>query len=257
MQWNTSNNVFKVSILLTFTLTLFLFLLPAPVHGTSLELVHRHHDRFTGGEVDQAEAFKGFVERDSLRRLQINQRLGFGGGYDNRRRATEADPAEVEMPLATGRDLGIGEYFVEVKVGTPGQRLWLAADTGSEFTWFNSLLREKSEDPHKRHKKKRAHHAKKHHHKGLKSHARKKKKAKSHKHSNPCNGVFCPHKSHSFQPVTCASRKCKVDLSDLFSLTLCPKPSDPCLYDIRFVNFLSLFLFITMDNVVFMFSCQI
>ena len=229
MQWNT-NNMFKLSILLSFTL--FLFLLPAPVHGTSLELLHRHHDRFTGGELDRVEAFKGFVQRDSVRRLQINQRLGISADYDNRRKATETEPSEVEMPLLTGRDMGIGEYFVEVKVGSPGQRVWLAADTGSEFTWFNAVMKQKNETPHKRHKKKRARRAKKHHHKGSKKHS--KKKSKSHKKSDPCNGVFCPHKSQSFKSVTCSSRKCKVDLSELFSLTSCPNPSDPCLYDIRF-----------------------
>ncbi|ESW21143.1 hypothetical protein PHAVU_005G045500 [Phaseolus vulgaris] len=231
MQWNT-NNMFKLSILLSFTL--FLFLLPAPVHGTSLELLHRHHDRFTGGELDRVEAFKGFVQRDSVRRLQINQRLGISADYDNRRKATETEPSEVEMPLLTGRDMGIGEYFVEVKVGSPGQRVWLAADTGSEFTWFNAVMKQKNETPHKRHKKKRARRAKKHHHKGSKKHS--KKKSKSHKKSDPCNGVFCPHKSQSFKSVTCSSRKCKVDLSELFSLTSCPNPSDPCLYDISYAD---------------------
>ena len=242
MQWNktnNSNNMFKVSILLTFTL--LLFSLPAPVHGATLALVHRNHDRFTGGKMDRLEAVKGFVQRDNHRRLQINQRLGYDDDHDTRRRAAETD--EAEMPLLTGRDLGIGEYFVEVKVGTPGQKLWLAADTGSEFTWFNCLSLKKTDIPHQRPKKKHPHHARSHHHKTTKNHTKAKKKAKNHK-NDPCTGVYCPDKSRTFHSVTCASRKCKVDLSDLFSLTYCPNPSDPCLYDIGFVKFLPLlFLF--------------
>ncbi|XP_027933648.1 aspartic proteinase NANA, chloroplast [Vigna unguiculata] len=234
MQWNktnNSNNMFKVSILLTFTL--LLFSLPAPVHGATLALVHRNHDRFTGGKMDRLEAVKGFVQRDNHRRLQINQRLGYDDDHDTRRRAAETD--EAEMPLLTGRDLGIGEYFVEVKVGTPGQKLWLAADTGSEFTWFNCLSLKKTDIPHQRPKKKHPHHARSHHHKTTKNHTKAKKKAKNHK-NDPCTGVYCPDKSRTFHSVTCASRKCKVDLSDLFSLTYCPNPSDPCLYDIGYAD---------------------
>ncbi|CAJ1958257.1 unnamed protein product [Sphenostylis stenocarpa] len=229
--------MFNGSIFVTFTLTLtlLLFFLPAGIHGTTIELLHRHNEQFTSGQLDRVEAFKGFVLRDNMRRQQINQRLGIQLSYDKRRRDTEMEPSEVEMPMLTGRDLGIGEYFVQVKVGTPGQQFWLAADTGSEFTWFNSVMREKHRPQHKRQKKKRLRRAKKHHLKGSKNHTRTKKK-KSHKKrsekSDLCDGVFCPHKSRTFHTITCASRKCKVDLSDLFSLTRCPKPSDPCLYDI-------------------------
>ncbi|WVZ00756.1 hypothetical protein V8G54_026825 [Vigna mungo] len=245
MQWNktnNSNNMFKVSILLTFTLALLLFSLPATVHGATLQLVHRNHDRFTGGKMDRVEAFKGFVQRDNHRRLQINQRLGYDDDYDTRRRAAEtdsdSDSSEAEMPMLTGRDLGIGEYFVEVKVGTPGQKLWLAADTGSEFTWFNCYSREKTDIPHQSRKKKRVRRARSHHHhhRGSKNHTRTKRKSRNKNKNDPCIGVYCPEKSRTFHAVTCASRKCKVDLSDLFSLTYCPKPTDPCLYDIGYAD---------------------
>ena len=57
MQWNT---ITKASILITITLHL---ILPVAVNSMRLELVHRHHERFSGGggDEDQVEAVKGFV----------------------------------------------------------------------------------------------------------------------------------------------------------------------------------------------------
>ncbi|KHN21360.1 Aspartic proteinase nepenthesin-1 [Glycine soja] len=140
------------------------------------------------------------------------------------------------MPMRAGRDDALGEYFTEVKVGSPGQRFWLAADTGSEFTWFNCVMRNATTTATTK-KTRKNKTKKKHHHHSKRNRTRttrrtKKKKAKS----NPCKGVFCPHRSKSFQAVTCASQKCKIDLSQLFSLSLCPKPSDPCLYDISYAD---------------------
>lgn len=239
MQWNT---ITKASILVTITL---LLILPVAVNSMRLELVHRHHERFSGGggDVDQVEAVKGFVNRDGLRRQRMNQRWGVSN-YDRRRKGLETTTTtEVEMPMRAGRDDALGEYFTEVKVGSPGQRFWLAADTGSEFTWFNCVMRNATTTATTK-KTRKNKTKKKHHHHSKRNRTRttrrtKKKKAKS----NPCKGVFCPHRSKSFQAVTCASQKCKIDLSQLFSLSLCPKPSDPCLYDIRFVNFFLFFFF--------------
>ncbi|RDX60732.1 Protein ASPARTIC PROTEASE IN GUARD CELL 1, partial [Mucuna pruriens] len=228
MQWNTS-----VSIVVAITLLLLI-----PVLGMRLELVHRHDDRFEG-EMDRIEAVKGFLERDSVRRLRMCQRRG-ARIHDNRRRAWER--LEVEMPMHSGRDYSLGEYFVEVKVGTPGQRFWLAADTGSEFTWFNCVMRNDTRKSKSKHARVRSHH------KGgnrnrtrtrsrtRKTRTKKRSRSKKKTSKNPCHGVFCPHRSRSFDTVTCASRKCKVDLSELFSLSFCPKPSDPCLYDISYAD---------------------
>lgn len=214
----------------------------------SLELVHRHDARFVG-EVDQAEAMKGFTERDNLRRQRMNQRLLMLDGpnnnnnnisHNNRRKDSEINLQEQQhqqqfkMPMHAGRDLKLGEYFVQVKVGTPGQKFWLVADTGSEFTWFN--CKEENKSHNKSHKHKKAHHH--HHSHGNHHHHHHKHKggSKTKSKSNPCNGVFCPHHSKSFQGVTCSSKMCKVDLTQLFSLNYCPNPSDPCLYDIRLVK---------------------
>jgi len=53
--------------------------------------------------------------------------------------------------------------------------------------------------------------------------------------------------SPSSSSCICASRNCKIDLNDVFSLTYCLNPFDPCLYG--FVKFYPiLFLFINMQN---------
>lgn len=152
------------------------------------------------------------------------------------------------MPMQSGRDYSLGEYFVEVKVGTPGQPFWLVADTGSEFTWFNCVARNVTKrrsgtktkrrggggggGVHKHHHKARNKTRTRHGH----GHGHAHGHGHGHGHSNPCEGVFCPHKSLSFETVTCGSKKCRVDLSELFSLSFCPKPSDPCLYDISYAD---------------------
>ena len=238
MQWSSSTATILISLLL--------LLIPIIVHGfineegdegrkehkMSLELVHRHDARFFGGGggggnvVDQLEAIKGFIQRDTLRRQRLNQRWGvLDNHYHNRRKNWET----FQMPMHSGRDYGLGEYFVEVEVGTPGQKFWLVADSGNELTWFNCLHRNHSGGGgvhKKQHKRRRSR---------TRTRRRRSRTRTRARRSKPCNGVFCPHRSRSFQQVTCSSHKCKVELSDLFSLSYCPRPSDPCLYDIRLV----------------------
>ncbi|CAI8587444.1 unnamed protein product [Vicia faba] len=153
----------------------------------SLELVHRHDSRFGGDAVDQVQAMKGFIQRDLLRRQQMNQRKGINQ-YHHRRKDMEVRK-EFQMPMHSGRDYAVGEYFVEVEVGTPGQSFWLVADTGTK------------DDP-----------------------------------NDPCNGIFCPHRSRTFLKLPCSSKICTQDLSGVFSLSYCPNNSDPCLFDISYAD---------------------
>lgn len=110
-----------------------------------------------------------------------------------------------EMPIRSGSDSGTGEYFVQLKVGSPAQKFVLIADTGSDLTWMNCKYR---------------------------------------CHRNKCTRnlnkkrVFHPERSSSFRTVPCSSRMCKVDLANLFSLVTCPSPKDPCAYDYRYMCFL-------------------
>jgi hypothetical protein len=148
---------------------------------------------------------------------------------------------QFQLPILSGRDEKLGEYFVDVEVGTPGQSFWVIADTGSELTWFNSMKKVHKSNhgghKHKRSKTKRRARTRTR----TKSRTGTSKRKRRVGSNNPCHGVFCPHNSNTFQQVSCSSKVCKEDLSAVFSLAYCPNPSDPCLYDIRFVNFFPFF----------------
>ncbi|XP_054811419.1 aspartic proteinase NANA, chloroplast [Prosopis cineraria] len=177
----------------------FLFL-PIIAHSSNdqtsatmrLELVHRHDPRvqFHGRKqsLDRFERVKELAHRDMIRHT--------------RRKVWET----FEMPMHAGRDLGAGVYFVQVKVGTPFQRFWLIADSGSDLTWFNCNYKPQNFTSHRKRK----------------SQSRRR--------------VFSPHRSRTFQPVACSSQECKVDLSHLNSLRACPNSSAPCLYDYRYLD---------------------
>jgi len=201
----------------------------------SLELVHRHDSRFLG-EVDQVEAMKGFIERDMVRMEMMDQRIGMNEGYNKRRKDIEMKE-DFEFSLHSGRDVEIGEYFVGVTVGTPGQKFWLIADTGSELTWFKCMrkVHHNHQHKHKHNKHKVGSKTKSR----TKSHTARRRRAHSH---NPCDDMFCPHRSHTFHPISCSSKMCIAELP--YSLIDCQSPSDPCLYEVRFVYFLpSFFMF--------------
>lgn len=113
------------------------------------------------------------------------------------------------MPIHSASDYGLGQYFVTFKVGTPAQKVVLLVDTGSELTWMNCRYKC---SPH-------------------------------------CGGrnvnlegrinrhrVFWADLSSSFKTVPCLSSMCKVELANLFSLTTCPSPDNPCKFDFRYLD---------------------
>ncbi|KAK4253585.1 hypothetical protein QN277_010239 [Acacia crassicarpa] len=180
----------------------FFFLLPIVAHGLKdqtsatmrLELIHRHDPRVfqlhgkKQSPLDKFERVKELAHRDMVR-------------YARRTNLETFD-----MPMHAGRDLGAGVYFVQVKVGTPFQRFWLIADTGSDLTWFNCNYKPQNFT------------------------LRRKRRSQSRRR------MFSPQRSRTFQPVTCSSQECKVDLSHLGSLQACPNTSAPCLYDFRYLD---------------------
>ncbi|XP_047342591.1 aspartic proteinase NANA, chloroplast [Impatiens glandulifera] len=44
-------------------------------------------------------------------------------------------PRNPQLPLTSGASAGVGQYFVDLHVGSPPQRLLLVADTGSDLVW--------------------------------------------------------------------------------------------------------------------------
>ncbi|GAU38039.1 hypothetical protein TSUD_274410 [Trifolium subterraneum] len=213
----------------------------------SLELVHRHDSRFVK-DVDRVDVIKGFLSRDLSRNQRINEIIRRKNqGNNNRRKDIEMKSHDIEaqpqfqLPMLSGRDEKLGEYFVDVEVGTPGQRFWVIADTGNELTWFNCLNKgHKSNHGGGGHKHRRRSHKKKRTRTKSRSRSRtrtsKKKRRVGKTNNSSCDGVFCPHQSKTFQQVSCASKTCKEDLSSVFSLKYCPKDSDPCLYDISYTD---------------------
>lgn len=112
----------------------------------------------------------------------------------------------VDMPMHSGADFGIGQYLVAFKAGTPSQKLKLIVDTASDLTWMKCKYSCEN-DP------------------------------------NKCSGmsgqdskveVFEADESSSFDTIPCSSEMCKVDLSNLFSLAMCPFPFTPCGFDYRY-----------------------
>ncbi|KAL1559926.1 saccharopepsin [Salvia divinorum] len=105
-----------------------------------------------------------------------------------------------ELPMHSGADYGVGLYLVKLRVGSPAQKVVLIADTGSDLTW--SKCRYKC--------------------RGARCGRRQRRR------------VFRADRSSSFRTLPCSSTTCKTDLANLFSLSRCPSPLDPCSYDYRY-----------------------
>ena len=115
--------------LFTSLLILVIFATECLYSVTSLKLELLHRDAVSGG-------FSGGVE-DKLRALH---RRDVTRCLLLRRRRISESSSSVAMPMHSGADSGTGEYFVRVRVGSPGQKFILVADTGSDLTWINCRL---------------------------------------------------------------------------------------------------------------------
>ena len=183
---------------------------PGEISGSmKLELIHRNSRKLSGNverPKTQMENLKQLYNRDVLRHRNIVP--------PSRRKAIETG-SSVAMPMNSGSDYGTGEYFVHVHIGTPGQKFMLVADTGSELTWINCKYNNCGRRP-----------------------------ACLNNIKNDTT-LFQADRSYSFRTVACSSKMCRVDLADLFSLTLCPSDLTPCAYEYRYLIFsLSLYIYI-------------
>ncbi|KAF5728138.1 aspartic proteinase nepenthesin-2 [Tripterygium wilfordii] len=176
-----------------------------------MEMLHRHHPLLNARPETQLERVKELVTRDKIRHEMIAR-------SHQRRLTVKTEEQEwkksgggIEFPMRAGRDYGAGEYFVNFKVGTPPQNFLMIADTGTELTWMNCIYRCRA-----------------HHNCTLNPPNRHQRRLSRH--------VFRSDLSSSFRTIPCSSRTCKVDLSNLFSLTYCPSNHTPCNYDYRFVD---------------------
>ncbi|KAK6934771.1 Xylanase inhibitor, C-terminal [Dillenia turbinata] len=175
------------------------------------ELLHRHSPKLDQNtwpktKITQQERFKDLLQRDGIRQKVILHKLTLRRKAWDRETPTPSNASgsavSVEMEIHSGADYGIGEYFVEFKVGTPSQKFMLIADTGSDLTWMNCKYRRSDT------MRRRLHHGR----------------------------VFHAERSSSFKTVPCLSEMCKVELMNLFSLARCPTPLTPCAYDFRYFD---------------------
>lgn len=176
--------------------------------STEFELVHGHG--YGGGA--ELQHTRELLQRDIKRYHMISARHRKNTGTTRRkaweemerppppRRGVEClnESVSMDMPMISGRDYGIGQYVVQVKVGTPPKKFRLIADTGSELTWVRCQYNRRR--PRRRRQ-----------------------------------GVFLAANSSTFATIPCSSRTCKVDLMNLFSLARCPAPFSPCAYDFRYM----------------------
>ncbi|KAJ8751811.1 hypothetical protein K2173_026002 [Erythroxylum novogranatense] len=178
-----------------------------PDDTITFELIHRHAPELAdsgfptlGPPKSRLDRMKQLMHSDHYRQQTIGHRLG------QRRKAFEINGTiPAEMPIRSAADSGIGQYFVSFRVGSPRPRKFvLIADTGSDLTWIHCEYR--------------CEHCLK---------------------LQPYPGIiriFDADTSPSFRTIPCSSITCKDELSSSFSLTDCPAPEAPCLYDYRYAD---------------------
>lgn len=167
-----------------------------------LELIHRHAPQLNRRPPTQLDRIKELSYTDLLRHELISQNHRH---HLARRKTRETFPSSspIQMPIYSGRDFGLAQYFVSIRVGTPGQKFIMIVDLGSELTWMKCRY-----------------------HCG-KNCSRKGRFRRQE--------GFLADSSSSFRTIPCFSRMCKTDLMNLFSLVACPTPLAPCAYDYRYL----------------------
>ncbi|EPS68033.1 hypothetical protein M569_06741 [Genlisea aurea] len=173
---------------ITYFLPIVLFF-TANSAGIKLQLIHRRikfSERSLLSGVYGLQPMSG--NSNSRRNDRINRPIRFGGEIYG------------EMPMYAGADLGIAQYLVAFRVGSPAQSVALIADTGSDLTWTKCSY-------------------------GCGGGCRRSS-----------GRLFDADRSTSFKTVECSSTTCTVDLAGAFSLSRCSPPSDPCAYDYRYAD---------------------
>lgn len=180
--------------------------------GPKFQLIHRHHRR-GGASSSSLERLRRLVHSDTVRlrgiSRKVRRRMQENDGYEpacnngSSGGGGGGGGASGELPIRSAADEGAGQYLVKFRVGSPAQKVVLIADTGSDLTWTNCEYRCRGGRC------------------GAADSDRRRRR------------VFRADRSSSFRTVPCSSTACKVDLANLFSLSSCPSPLDPCAYDYR------------------------
>ncbi|KAK8569029.1 hypothetical protein V6N13_106900 [Hibiscus sabdariffa] len=182
----------------------FLFEVDALKAKVKLKMIHRHspelgdHPGSTlGPPLNSKERLKQLVHSDNARIQTIRQRL------IRPERKTYEETSEkidlIELPMRSAADLGSGQYFISMRIGTPPKKFLMLADTGSVVTWIkckhqcggNCSKEEESQDVR----------------------------------------FYQPNESRTFQSVQCSSSYCTTNLMPYRSFENCPASDGPCKYE--------------------------
>lgn len=169
-----------------------------------LELTHRHYMDDVSAPKTQYDKVKDLVQDDLIRVRMLYGRIS-RYHYDNGKvgkhssaiiiPTTKASNSSAVLPISSAAYKGIGQYFVQFRVGTPSKKFTLIVDTGSDLTWINCRYR--------------------------------CKKCTSRTRMND-HRIFQAARSLSFKTIPCSSNLCK---NLTFSFVTCPSKRDPCQYD--------------------------
>ncbi|KAI3834182.1 hypothetical protein MKW92_019961 [Papaver armeniacum] len=168
-----------------------------------LELIHRHYMDDVSAPKTQYDKVKDLVQDDLVRVRMVSSRISRDGkvGKDSSAiiisttKASNDKASSAVLPISSAAYKGIGQYFVQLRVGTPSKKFTLIVDTGSDLTWINCRYR--------------------------------CKKCTSRTRMND-HRIFQAGRSLSFKTIPCSSNLCK---NLTFSLVTCPSKRDPCQYD--------------------------
>ncbi|KAI3997012.1 hypothetical protein MKX01_021288 [Papaver californicum] len=169
-----------------------------------LELIHRHYMDDVSAPKTQYDKVKDLVEDDLIRVRMVSSRISryhYKVGKDSSAiiisttMASNDKGSSAVLPISSAAYKGIGQYFVQFRVGTPSKKFTLIVDTGSDLTWINCRYR--------------------------------CKKCTSRTRMND-HRIFQAGRSLSFKTIPCSSDLCK---NLTFSLVTCPSKRDPCQYD--------------------------
>jgi len=129
--------------------------------------------------------------------LPINRRNTQEIKHDPTKNHNSSMEAEsVRLALYAGAEFGLGQYLVEMEVGNPPQKLRLVLDTGSDITWVKCKNKQTQTFVNER--------------------------------------GFEANLSNTFKPIGCDTNLCKQDLAEFNTMTSCPVPGNPCMYNFSY-----------------------
>ncbi|KAH7536681.1 hypothetical protein FEM48_Zijuj03G0010200 [Ziziphus jujuba var. spinosa] len=209
-KWKACSN----SILLLLLMLIMLLAMIDGGCGMKLELIHRNSPNNNETSTSLVERITQLYERDMVRQQHmIYRRLRHTHSHSTRRKDRET-ATSIAMRIRSAADYGRGEYFVRVKVGTPGQNFRLFVDTGSDLTWTKCRYHCKTTN--------------------CKSLPVRLVQGEGRLINN--KRVFRADFSSTFNTIPCSSPMCKIGLSHFFSLATCRNPTDPCFYDYGYME---------------------